>query len=257
MFNVNRLREYRVTIEQNLPMDRGVTKSLLSEEDLKTLVLTPYNNGTPFAIDGIIVRPEDIGVVNIFESSGTDIRLNRFPSLGFSLFNRDDRDVTESYILGPPGGQPATGDSVSKEPLPSSLSFDQLVTNGLIREASRKRFLDGQYSDAVEAAFKCVNNAVKHISGAALDGADLMRTVFSANSPVLRFNAFQSQSDKNEQQGYMDIYAGSMTGIRNPRAHQHDLVDEPEVALELLVLANHLMRKLDAATKPESPATTP
>ena len=47
----------------------------------------------------------------------------------------------------------------------------------------------------------------------------------------------------------MDIFAGSMTGIRNPRAHEHDLVDEPEVALELLALANHLMRKLDAATK--------
>jgi len=160
MFNVKRLREYQVTIEQNLPMDRGVTKSRLSEENLKTLVLTPYNNGIPFAIDGIIVRPEDIGVVNILESCGTDIRLNRAPSVGFSLFNRNDRDVTEKYILGPPGGQPATGDSEPKEPLPSTLSFDQRVTNGLIREASRKRYLDGQYSDAVEAAFKCLNGSV-------------------------------------------------------------------------------------------------
>ena len=49
----------------------------------------------------------------------------------------------------------------------------------------------------------------------------------------------------------MKIFAGSMTGIRNPRAHQHDLMDDPEVALELLGLANHLMRKLDAATKNE------
>ena len=257
MFNVNRLREYQVTIEQNLPMERGVTKSSLSEEDLKTLVLAPYNSGTPFTVDGIIVRPEDIGVVNIFESCGIEIRLNRFPSAGFSLFNRNDRDVTERYILGPPGWQHATGDSVSKEPLPSSLSFDQLVTNGLIREASRKRFLDGQYSDAVEAAFKCLNNAVKDKSDAALDGADLMRTVFSANSPVLRFNAFQSQSDKNEQLGYMEIFAGSMTGIRNPRAHQHDLIDEPEEALELLVIANHLMRKLDSSTLKEPEVTEP
>ena len=76
-----------------------------------------------------------------------------------------------------------------------------------------------------------------------------MRTAFSANSPVLILNAFESASDRDEQQGYMDIFAGSMTGIRNPRAHQHDLMDKPEVALELLVLANHLKRKLDEATK--------
>ena len=76
-----------------------------------------------------------------------------------------------------------------------------------------------------------------------------MRMAFSANSPTLQLNAFQSRSEKDEQQGYMDLYAGSMTGIRNPRAHEHGLTDEPEVALELLVLANHLMRKLQASTK--------
>ena len=42
----------------------------------------------------------------------------------------------------------------------------------------------------------------------------------------------------------MDIFAGVMAGIRNPRAHEHELEDEPEVALELIILANHLMRKL-------------
>ena len=55
----------------------------------------------------------------------------------------------------------------------------------------------------------------------------------------------------------MDLFAGSMTGVRNPRAHEYKLTDEPEVALELLILANHLMRKLQAATKsqPEAPAS--
>ena len=104
-------------------------------------------------------------------------------------------------------------------------------------------FADGHYSTAVEKAFVCLNNMVKEKSVLNdKDGADLMRTAFSANSPVLAVNSFQSQSDKNEQQGYMHIFAGAMTGIRNPRVHEHSLEDEPEIALELLVLANHLMR---------------
>ena len=46
----------------------------------------------------------------------------------------------------------------------------------------------------------------------------------------------------------MDIFAGVMAGIRNPRAHEHEIADDAEVALEMLIIANHLMRKLDQAT---------
>ena len=128
--------------------------------------------------------------------------------------------------------------------------FDELVTNELIRQASGALFRNGHYARAVEEAFKCLNNAVKDKSGrSSANGAGLMKTVFSANSPVLKLNALQSQSERDEQLGYMEIYAGSMTGIRNPRAHEHKLVDSPDEALELLVLANHLMRKLDGSTK--------
>ena len=130
--------------------------------------------------------------------------------------------------------------------------FAELVADSRIQQVSGPLFRDGHYARSVEEAFKLLNNAVKDKSGIAnQDGAGLMRSAFSANSPVLRLNAFVSQSDRDEQLGYMDIFAGSMTGIRNPRAHDHQLADEPEVALELLVLANHLMRKLDAATKSE------
>lgn len=132
--------------------------------------------------------------------------------------------------------------------------FDDLVTEEPVRTASRLLFADGHYARSVEEAFKCLNNEVKHESGVSnADGASLMRTAFSANCPILRLNRFQTDSEKDEQRGYMDIFAGSMTGIRNPRAHEHLLTDEPEVAFELLVLANHLMRKLRATTRAASP----
>lgn len=128
--------------------------------------------------------------------------------------------------------------------------FEELVTDSQLQGASGSLFRDRHYARAVEEAFKCLNNAVKEKSEIAnQDGAGLMRSAFSVNSPVLYLNAFQTQSERDEQQGYMDIFAGSMTGIRNPRAHDHQLTDDPDVAMELLVLANHLMRKLDSSTK--------
>lgn len=127
--------------------------------------------------------------------------------------------------------------------------FDELITSKEICDVSRTLFCDQHYARAVEEAFKCLNNLTKKKSGlTGKDGADLMNQVFSANNPILRLNKFGSKSEKDEQLGYMQIYSGVMTGIRNPRAHEHDLRDDPKVALELLVLANHLMCKLKNAT---------
>jgi uncharacterized protein (TIGR02391 family) len=127
--------------------------------------------------------------------------------------------------------------------------YDKIVTDPPVRGVSRGLFRDGHYARAVEEAFKCLNNSVKSKSGlSSRDGADLMRRAFSANEPVLTFSDRTSISEQDEQRGYMEIYAGSMMGIRNPRAHDHRLDDHPRMALQLLVLANHLMDKLEQAT---------
>ena len=65
-----------------------------------------------------------------------------------------------------------------------------------------------------------------------------------SNNPVLKLNNLQSRSGENQQQGYMHIFEGAMIGIRNPRVHEYAIEDTPGEALEMLVLANHLMRML-------------
>ena len=47
----------------------------------------------------------------------------------------------------------------------------------------------------------------------------------------------------------MNLFAGAMTAIRNPRAHEHSIQDDPETALELLTIGNHLMDRLEASTR--------
>jgi uncharacterized protein (TIGR02391 family) len=127
--------------------------------------------------------------------------------------------------------------------------YDILVTSSPLRNATRKLFLDGHYARAVEEAYKCLNNVVKGKSGLQIDGKDLMNQAFSEKNPILKLNELKTASHKDEQIGYMLIFSGCMTGIRNPRAHDHNKVDSPEVALEMLVWANHLMRMIDKAKR--------
>ena len=134
--------------------------------------------------------------------------------------------------------------------------FDALVTDRGLRRACRGLFEHGFYSDAVRMATLYVDNMVRDKSGWVGEkyGVDMMRQVFRPKNPILKLNNMETRSEKDEQDGYMQIYAGVMMGIRNPLCHEHDLAYEADVALELLVMANHLMRKLATATKvdPES-----
>jgi uncharacterized protein (TIGR02391 family) len=55
-------------------------------------------------------------------------------------------------------------------------------------------------------------------SGLDVDGAALMQKAFSPNGPVLKFNDLSNQSDRDEQLGFMNMFSGAVSGLRNPRA---------------------------------------
>jgi uncharacterized protein (TIGR02391 family) len=131
-----------------------------------------------------------------------------------------------------------------------ALLYDAMITAPDLRSLTRKLFRDGHYSLAVEQACKLVNNQVKDLCGqTAKDGPDLMHHAFKAEAPALRINPNKTVSERDEQDGYRYIFAGLMTGVRNPRAHEHLLRDEPEAALEILVMANHLLGVLARAKR--------
>jgi uncharacterized protein (TIGR02391 family) len=127
--------------------------------------------------------------------------------------------------------------------------YDIMIDSNELRSVTRKLFVDGHYVRAVEEAYKCINNTVKAKSGLSANGQDLMNQAFSMKNPVLKLNALKTDSQRDEQLGYMLSLGGCMTGIRNPRAHEHQLWDSPDVALEMLAWANHLMRIIDKAKR--------
>ncbi len=158
--------------------------------------------------------------------------------------------VAEVRSTGFGGPERDGGDDLS-----NTSTFDQVVDDDELRRTCRKLYLDGHYALAVEEAYKCLNNIVKSLSGLHLDGVDLMKNAFSANKPVLRLNSLKTQSETDQQRGYMEIFAGVITGIRNPRAHEHAYLDDPTTALELLGMANHLVRIARSAKVDTAPAS--
>lgn len=119
-----------------------------------------------------------------------------------------------------------------------------------IESVARSRFYSGMYADAIEASFKEINCQVKEIvkkqTSNELDGANLMKQCFSSNNPILIIQDNTSESGRNIQLGYMEIFSGAMIGIRNPKAHGNQTITR-EDAVRKLNFASLLMYKIDQA----------
>lgn len=127
--------------------------------------------------------------------------------------------------------------------------FWQLV-HPEIKRVSESRYLSNHFADAVEAAYKEINSVVKKIhknkTNAELDGSSLMKSAFSIQSPSIIIDDLLTDTGKSMQVGYMEIFSGSMTGIRNPKAHANLVITNVE-AQRFLVMASLLMYRIDQA----------
>lgn len=120
----------------------------------------------------------------------------------------------------------------------------------LVEEKAKSLFRSENYSEAVRAAFVEINSRVKKIylqeRGEEKDGQDLMRKAFNRDNPVLIFEGLENESGRNVQEGYMQIFAGCIQGIRNPKSHENISISK-EDAIKRLILAGLLMDKIDEA----------
>jgi len=133
-------------------------------------------------------------------------------------------------------------------PKPSSY-FHHLNLHPRIRDVAAERFLDGYEWDAVFAAAKALVNYVKERSGKDdLDGAPLMRAVFSRNNPLLAFSDLADQTQQDEQEGMMHLFEGAVLAIRNPGGHAFP-EGSGQRALEYISLLSLLAYRVQEATR--------
>jgi uncharacterized protein (TIGR02391 family) len=122
--------------------------------------------------------------------------------------------------------------------------FDERNIHPDLAMVSLRLFDDGHYSQATFEAFKHLDNKVRDISGINESGLKLMMAAFSHENPKIKLNNLVTESDVDEQSGFRFIFAGSMSGIRNPRGH--DIRTDPiDVCLDHLSLASVLLRTFE------------
>ncbi|GLK83678.1 TIGR02391 family protein [Ancylobacter defluvii] len=129
-----------------------------------------------------------------------------------------------------------------------SAVFAKTITEPEINNVSRDLFASGHYSLAVQEAYKAIEKFIQEkTKSTGLSGTQLMQNVFSVSSPKLAWSKRSIPSQEDEHKGYQFLYSGAMLGIRNPVVHEFNWIDNEEVALELLLFAQHLLRKAKAA----------
>lgn len=126
--------------------------------------------------------------------------------------------------------------------------FASTVTEPEITRVSRDLFVSGHYSLAIQEAYKAVEKYVaQRVGPSPTSGTQLMEVAFNPTSPTLQWSNRQTTSEQDEQKGYQRLYSGAMLGIRNPVTHEFNWVEDANVALELLIFAQHLLRKAKLA----------
>jgi uncharacterized protein (TIGR02391 family) len=112
-------------------------------------------------------------------------------------------------------------------------------------------FIRGEYDTAVFKAFKEVEVAVREAGGfSSTDiGVALMRKAFDKSIGPLT----DPSLPEGERDSLAHLFAGAIGSYKNPQSHRNVSITDPTEAVEMIILASHLLRIIDSRTRKTSP----
>lgn len=115
-------------------------------------------------------------------------------------------------------------------------------------------FIRGHYDTAVFEAFRAVEVAVRTAAGLPQQeiGVPLMRRAFDKNNGPLTDTSLVDA----EREAMAHLFAGAIGLFKNPVSHRLAAVDTPQDAVDLIMLANYLLRLVDQRSQARNRAAS-
>ena len=119
--------------------------------------------------------------------------------------------------------------------------------HGHLLKFCKSELLQNNYFHAVLEATKSIASMIRDRTGLTSDGATLLDEAFSGNTPLLKINPFQTESEKSEQKGFVNLAKGLFGTFRNPTAHSAKIEWSmyEEDAIDLFTLVSYVLRRIE------------
>lgn len=127
-----------------------------------------------------------------------------------------------------------------------------------VLDCCRAELVRDNYFHAVLEACKSVADAIRKKAGIDGDGAPLADAAFGGRQPLLALNSLQTETERSEQSGFLNLLKGMFGTFRNPTGHALRIewpMPQPD-ALDLLTLASYLLRRIEDAARTTWQSTT-